>query len=241
LTLAGSVNPENPASVALNIFDQLRLRKPLAESFASLGFEGESAWRAAARIKVLLLAQLETAKQQPAHAAPEQTSAEPIEPESNEKLGSRAELTSTLEPVSSHKPVPTRKPVLAPMVAGLPRALWSDPDVRWLTGVHDAGEYSYLVQEPFEELLWWLQMPVILQLASKTALVKADTHSFCSGIQESIAEAERAGYKLQTLLGNAEEEQEIVVPEPKKSEEHTESSDDAEQTTPGRAPAERSL
>ena len=240
-TLAESVNPENPASVALNIFDQLRFRKPLAESFASLGFEGESAWRAAARIKVLLLAQLETAKLQPAHAAPEQTSAEPIEPESNEKLGSRAELTSTLEPVSSHKPVPTRKPVLAPMVAGLPRALWSDPDVRWLTGVHDAGEYSYLVQEPFEELLWWLQMPVILQLASNTALVKADTHSFCSGIQESIAEAERAGYKLQTLLGNVEEEQEIVVPEPKKSEEQTESSDDAEQTTPGRAPAERSL
>jgi glycosidase len=216
-TLAESVNAENPESVAFDIFEQLRLRKPLAESFASLGFEGESAWRAAARIKVLILARKEqsVAKAQSeqtsgqAHAAPIAEVVPQRTAPADQKLGSRAELASTKEPVPGHKPVPTRTSTISPNVAGLPRSFWSDPDVRWLTGVHDAGEYSYLVKEPFEELLWWLQMPDILQLASQVNAGRADTQSFCSCIQDSIAEAESAGYRLQTLLGddvsNAEE------------------------------------
>jgi glycosidase len=214
-TLAGSFDAEHPERVALDAFDQLRLRKPLAESFAALGFEGESAWRAAARIKVLLLAEKETTAQkqqeelaaqtpQPAVQKTTLPASQPIPAHdyADEKIGSRAQLTSTREPVSSHKPAPTRKPSLAPVVAGLPRALWSDPDVRWLTGVHDAGEFSYLVKEPFQELLWWLQMPAILRLASRTSLGKSDTESFCTCINDSIVEAEKAGYKLQTLLDN---------------------------------------
>jgi hypothetical protein len=51
---------------------------------------------------------------------------------------------------------------------GLPSALWRDPDVRWLTGVHEAGGRDYLVKEPFEELIWWLQLPSLLRLASKS-------------------------------------------------------------------------
>jgi glycosidase len=38
-------------------------------------------------------------------------------------------------------------------------SLWSDPDVHWLTGAHEAGGRSYLVREPYEELLWWMLMP----------------------------------------------------------------------------------
>ena len=53
--LAESIDAENPERVALDLFDRLRLREPFAQAFAALGFEDEEGWRAAARIKVLLL------------------------------------------------------------------------------------------------------------------------------------------------------------------------------------------
>jgi hypothetical protein len=205
-TLAESIDAENPERVALDLFDKLRIRKPLAESLAALGFEGESAWRAAARIKVVLLAQKETAAQEAQHEVAAQKplplSQNATPSPSDEKLGSRSELTSTHEPVSGHKPAPTRSVAVAPIVAGIPRELWSDPDVRWLTGLHEAGEYSYLVQEPFEELLWWLQMPALLALAGQPSPTKSDVRAIATRIQESLAEAQNAGYKLQTLLGS---------------------------------------
>ena len=59
-TLAESIDAAKPEQIALDAFDRLRLRKPLAESFNALGFEGETGWRAAARIKVVLLAEAES-------------------------------------------------------------------------------------------------------------------------------------------------------------------------------------
>ena len=53
--LAESFDAEKPEPVALDIFDRLRLREPFGHVFAALGFEGEEAWRAAARVKVGLL------------------------------------------------------------------------------------------------------------------------------------------------------------------------------------------
>jgi len=220
-TLAESVNVENPETIALDILEQLRLRKPLAESFASLGFEGESAWRAAARIKILLLAQKEDSSQKTTLASKPESELDARKAEAvpqktttgDEELGSRAGLASTRQPVPGHKATPTRKPDPAPIVAGLPRALWSDPDVRWLTGIHEAGGYSYLVKESFEELLWWLQMPAILQLASQTNPGKSETDSFCTHIHQSLVEVEKAGYKLESLLGDSEEDEKIAAPE----------------------------
>ena len=48
--LASFPAPHNP----LAAFDELDLRSALAELFSALGFEGEDAWRAAARVRVLL-------------------------------------------------------------------------------------------------------------------------------------------------------------------------------------------
>jgi hypothetical protein len=53
--LAESVDARNPQPTALDLFDRLRLRGPLAHLFESLGFVGEESWRVAARIKVALL------------------------------------------------------------------------------------------------------------------------------------------------------------------------------------------
>jgi len=187
-TLADSIDAENPEQVALEAFDQLRLRKPLAEAFGSLGFEGEAGWRAAARIKVVLLAQMETAKLKLAMATEKTTAVE-------DELGSRADFATTGQAAHGKEAVRPSQ-----MVAGVPRALWSDPDVHWLSGLHGAGEYSYLVQEPFEELLWWLQMPALLRLAGQASASRADVQDVNDCVQKSLVEAKVAGYRLQTLL-----------------------------------------
>jgi hypothetical protein len=188
-TVAESIDAERSEQIRLDLFDRLRLRKPLAEAFNGLGFEGEAGWRAAARIKVVLLTekaagkpessvQLETVESSlPAFAS---RSAEPVRP----------------EPRQDQRDSPTGEPT----IAGVPRRLWSDPDVRWLTGAHDADGSTYIIREPFEELLWWLEMPELLRLAGEPSPSRAETQAISSTIRESLSAAEKAEYRLQTML-----------------------------------------
>jgi hypothetical protein len=169
--LAESFDAENPECVALDLFDRLRLREPFAQSFAALGFEGEEAWRVAARIKIVLLSGAGVGRPQEAVAA--------IEPAADSD--ERAALSSALWP-----------------------DLWLDPDVRWLTGVHQAEGREYLVRERYEELLWWLQLPSLLRLAGETdpsrmASNRAAVRVISRTIEKALAEAEAAGYRLDLL------------------------------------------
>jgi hypothetical protein len=88
-----------------------------------------------------------------------------------------------------------------PIVCGIPRDLWSDPDVRWLTGVHDAGESTYVVCEPYEELLWWLQMPELLSIAGQSSPSKSDVRALSAKVHQASAAADKPGYRLQMMLG----------------------------------------
>jgi hypothetical protein len=156
--------------VALDLFDRLRLREPFALAFEALGYEGEAAWRVAARIKVVLL--------------------------TGAGVG-RAEAAEEAEAVEGERVT------LAP-------ALWLDPDLRWLTGVHTAEGHEYLVRERYEELLWWLLMPSLLRLAGETvpSLVKAHraaVRAMSVSIEAALETAEAASYRVDLLLGPAEE------------------------------------
>jgi hypothetical protein len=79
--------------------------------------------------------------------------------------------------------------------------LWRDPDVRWLTGVHEAEGHFYLVRELYEELLWWLQMPPLLRLAGEPAPRRATVVEMSKTIDEALASAEAAGFRVNVLLG----------------------------------------
>ena len=201
-TLAESINAAKPEQVALDAFDRLRLRQPLAESFNALGFEGETGWRAAARIKVVLMAEAEAVREAPAP----QVSSAPASQSTEAKLADAVKASqaraSTVE--QNIQPAPAEKAKAAavpkPIIAGLPRALWTDPDVRWLTGVHDAGEHTWFVCEPFEELLWWLQMPALLSIASESAPSKAKVLALSEMVHTASAEADKAEYRLDVLL-----------------------------------------
>ena len=52
-----SMHPQAPWVGAVQVFDQLRLRDPLARAFAHLDLHGEDVWRAAARVRVAFLGQ----------------------------------------------------------------------------------------------------------------------------------------------------------------------------------------
>ncbi len=137
-----------PKAEPVAVFDELQLRSALAEIFSSLGLEGESAWRAAARVRVLLL-------------APDATALEP-------------RVTDA--------------------------AFWSDPDVRWLAGVSEAHETLYLNKERFEELLWWMQLPALLDAGGDPRAASARLTQLES---ETIHLAERAaavGYQVRKLI-----------------------------------------
>jgi glycosidase len=199
--LAESIDAEKPERVALDLFDRLRLRDPFAQAFTALGFEGEEGWRVAARIKVVLLSGADVGKEQ--------------KPDSVEEIeGFRGTKAAEVEAetVASAETADER--------VALSAALWLDPDVRWLTGVHEAGGHSYLVRESYEELLWWLLMPSLLRLANEPVLDRAAIEAMGRTVEEALASAEAAGYRIDALLGPAVQEQE-TLPEPVESEETT--------------------
>ncbi|MGA3080273.1 MAG: alpha-amylase family glycosyl hydrolase [Terracidiphilus sp.] len=163
--LAESIDVENPERIALDLFDRLRLREPFAQAFATLGFEGEEAWRVAARVKVGLLTGAGVGQPGEIPAAP---------------AYGNGTLAKSFSP-----------------------ALWSDADVRWLTGVHDAGGHAYMVRELYEELLWWLLMPSLLRLAGEDAPGRTAVQAMSSGVEEALAAAKATGYRVDLLLSPA--------------------------------------
>jgi len=185
--LAESFDKENPEQAALEAFDRLRLRGPIAESLAALGFEGEESWRVAARIKVLLLTGAGVGEAEEAKKAEEATTGEEAAEE---------------------------KVALAPV-------LWLDPDVRWLTGVHEDEGHFYVVRESYEELLWWLLVPSLMRMAEEAQPSPAAARELSRTVDEALATAEAVGYRIDSVLAEAEvaeaareeEEEESHAPE----------------------------
>ena len=186
--LAEAVDHDHPETVALDLYDRLRLREPLGHAFAALGFEGDECWRVAARIKVLLLANSEVAEEPAVDSA--------VEPALDPAASS---TTAPADPTTPKAPAPD-KPVLAV-------SLWHDPDVRWLTGVHAAQQQEYLVREKYEELLWWLQMPALLHFGAEAAPKRLEVRQLALIVSGALDAADAAGYQVTRLRGDPEPEE----------------------------------
>ncbi len=200
--LAESIDLENPERLALDLFDRLRLREPFAQAFNALGFEGEEGWRVAARIKVVLLAATGAGKPE----EPPQEPKLPVEQESpattDPKAATPKAKAPAAEPVSRQTEAP-ESAIPSDERLALAPALWLDPDVRWLTGVHEAEGHAYLVREQYEELLWWLLMPSLLRVAAEPAPSRADVEELSKTVEEALATAEAAKYRIDQHLGAA--------------------------------------
>jgi len=210
--LAESIDAQNPERVALDLFDRLRLRETFAQAFGALGFEGEEGWRVAARIKVVLLtgAGVGAEKDAASDATPAASVETPaaVAPGDEQKTAVEAELA--IPPADAgvedkSEPLRAGDAGAGDETVTLSASLWLDPDVRWLTGVHESEGRSYVVREPYEELLWWLLMPSLLRIAGEAAPSRAAVEEMSRTVEEALATAEAAGYRIDALLGTAEE------------------------------------
>jgi hypothetical protein len=136
--------PATGARIA--IFDKLQLRSALADTFSSMGLEGEQTWRLAARIRVLLW---------------------------------QADNTSAS--------IETKE-------------FWSDHDVRWLTSVNESNGKTYFNKELFEELLSWLQLPALLEIAQQNTGESRSISEVEAVVSKACRAAEVAGYNVEAYL-----------------------------------------
>jgi len=173
--VAESTDGDNVARTALDLFDRLRLREPLGQAFQAMGLEREAGWRAAARVKVLLL--VESGAGKPAAVEKDTLAAEALASEAS----SRTDDASIL-----------------------PADLWQDPDVRWLTGYNESEGHSFVNREQYEELLWWLALPELLRIAGMTAPTRVAAATVNRSIADTMSAMEKAGYRVDVLLKGAE-------------------------------------
>jgi hypothetical protein len=157
----------------------------------------------AARVKVALLVEAGA-------FADEESSAKPPSPAKSVGKAEPAAAKNAKEDVDAEV-VETSSPLLT-------RAIWQDPDVRWLTGAHEAEGRSYFVQEGYEELLWWLQLPALCAMAESSvsanpelASLRATAEGIAAIIADATVEAVHAGYCLENLLP-AELAVDVVAP-----------------------------
>ncbi len=81
-------------------------------------------------------------------------------------------------------------------------ALQQSAEVRWLAGVHESSGKTYFIQEPFERLLWWIQLPLLLR--AKDIPSSAETFSSMhKAVEQGSKAAIAAGYDYQKLLSHA--------------------------------------
>jgi hypothetical protein len=138
---------------AAEAFDRLYLRSALADAFNPLGIEGDAAYRAAARVRLLI------AKTTEADIA-----AHPLD--------------------------------------------WNDPDIVWLTGLHEASSHRYFNKEAHEQLLWWSCLPQLIAalekgLSMKSAGARTALRALEVEAETATAAARKAGYRLDEMLNPA--------------------------------------
>ncbi len=207
--LADSVDQDHADHTALDLFDRLRLREPFAHALTALGFEGEEAWRVAARIKVLLLVTAGIGKE----CAVTGTQSAIGDTHLSAAPSANAKPKSAFEPTIAKTAAPEPSPAYAKELALAP-ALWLDPDVRWLCGVHAAEGHDYLIRESYEEILWWLLMPELLRIAGESMPSGIAVEELSKSVAAALASAEAAGYRIDVLLGKGKLASAPELPKP---------------------------
>jgi hypothetical protein len=79
-------------------------------------------------------------------------------------------------------------------------AFWADPDVRWLTGVNPSSGKTYFNKEQFEEMLSWVQLPALIEIAQQDAEHSHALRQLESVISKACHAATKAGYNLDIYL-----------------------------------------
>jgi Alpha amylase, catalytic domain len=80
------------------------------------------------------------------------------------------------------------------------RGFWADPDVQWLAGVNKAAGVTYFNKEGFEELISWLQVPALIEVAQQSSGVVKGIGEVEAAVVENCRVARASGYNLDKYL-----------------------------------------
>ncbi len=145
--------PDDPERYAAMLFEQARLRQPIADAVEKLGAHGEDRWRMAARVRFAF-----------AHSA-------------------------TAHGVKH-----------APGHSAAPLSWVHDPEVAWLIGSNEHQGVRYFNKELFEQLLWWMSLPRLVELAADAKPDKKAVAEFESDLTHRCESASKGGYRVDALL-----------------------------------------
>jgi hypothetical protein len=89
------------------------------------------------------------------------------------------------------------------------KEFWSDPDVRWLTSVSESNGKTYFNKELFEELLSWLQLPSLLEIARQDSGESRSIREVEAVVSRACRTAEEAAYTVEAYLSRSKISQPI--------------------------------
>ncbi len=227
--LAESIDAANPSRLPSISLTASASANPSANPSTPSASRAKKAWRVAARIKVVLLSEAGVGREEPEPAVASETELPSTEPSSTppEVAPRSIEVqpqSTKISPTPPAKPQPDEPAIPSAERVALAPSLWLDPDVRWLTGVHEFQGHYFLVRERYEELLWWLLLPALLRLAGEPAWNRAAIGEMNTIVGEALETAEAAGYRIDALLKSSTDEDpspEVSPAEPQPNPEPT--------------------
>jgi hypothetical protein len=89
----------------------------------------------------------------------------------------------------------------APEITVKSAPFWEDGDVRWLTGANEHEGKTYFNKEQFEELVCWLQLPALIQIANLGKNRDGEIASIEDAVSALCEKARAATYRLDKFLG----------------------------------------
>ena len=81
-----------------------------------------------------------------------------------------------------------------------------DPDVAWLIGVHEWQGERFFNKESFQQLLWWMSLPLLLDIAASEEPDPQKLANIERELASRINAAEQSGYRVEALLNTAKTE-----------------------------------
>ena len=80
------------------------------------------------------------------------------------------------------------------------KEFWSDSDVRWLAGVNESSGHAWFNKELFEEMLCWVQVPALMEIAEQPGDQSQAIHNLEAAISLACHAATKSGYDLDLYL-----------------------------------------
>lgn len=90
-----------------------------------------------------------------------------------------------------------------------------DPDISWLINVHEWQGERFFNKEAFQQLLWWMSLPNLLDLASTGQPAAEAVTKLQNELASRINAAEESGYRVEALL-KVGRTQAVLAAEPSK-------------------------